>query len=155
MDNKNIIIFIIGLLLVLAGLIGFNYSKSRLNIIYEDVNIETENTENDGVNEAEINGVNTEQKEETVKEETKTSKKVSKNNFVTSHKISNNIKQNEERTPVLSETVVKDNEVEDPYVDSDGSVVVRNEFKPNIREKIPYRGVVYTIKTKFAETSKN
>ena len=157
MDNKKIIIFIIGLLLLLVGLIGFNYSKSRLNNIYEDVNIETENTENaeNEVNGIEINGVNTEQKEESAKEKTKTNKKVSKINLGTSSKTSNNIKQSEAETAILSETVVKDNELEDPYVDSDGTVVVRNEFKPNIREKIPYRGVVYTIKTKLSETVKD
>ena len=73
----------------------------------------------------------------------------------TSAKTSNSVNQEESETVVLSETVVKDNELEDPYVDTDGSVVVRNEFKPNVREKIPYRGVVYTIKTKLAETAKD
>ena len=150
MDNKKIIIFIIGLLLILIGLFGWNCFKTSTNLeeqtleeteVYEDVQeVQTE----------------TEQmKEEVAEKKVKTEKQFSKpvKQKIQTRTLPAEVEQ--EEMAVLTETVVKDNQDEDPYVDSDGTVVVKNEFRPYVREKIPYKGVVYTIKTKLSESVKN
>lgn len=55
----------------------------------------------------------------------------------------------EEASQIFTESLLETKELGDPYVDDDGSIVVKNEFKPHLKENIFFRGVVYNIKTKW------
>ena len=155
--NKKIIILILGLLLILVGLIGwniFNKGNNLDNKVIEDLNNIPAQEKTEQVDNVEEQG----ESEEVVTREisTKTESKHVKKINVEKQVVDKTIKPAEE-TVVFEESVQETKTLHDPYVDDNGDIVVQNEFKPHLKDKIFFRGVVYTIKTKLApaETKKN
>ena len=154
--NKKLILLIIGLLLILLGLLGWNNFKKANNIDNEMIE--------------ELNNIpaqeETVQKEEVVEEETETAENIKKevkteNKSTAKQNISKPVEvktvKPAEETKVFEESVLETKTLPDPYVDENGNIVVQNEFRPHLKDKIFFRGVVYTIKTKLApaEEKKN
>ena len=147
--NKKIAALIAGILLILAGVAlwyGFN----------KDNNLDEQTLEDIKLNGAAV------QKTDNLKEEnpaTEQSKKIIKKNISSKAaaprpqtKVIINLPEPEIKvTPMFEETVAEEKELEDPYVDQDGNVIVRNEFKPAMKQRIKFRGVVYNIKTRLTE----
>ncbi|GEM_PF-3618700 len=158
--DKKIIALIIGIILILAGLIGWKLIKPE--------NIDEQNLQEVTVKESEIKSEEenkieeTEQKEEAKAEETdvRAKKEIKPHSAPKpTRKILINLVEPEiEGTPMFEESLVEKKSLEDPYVDEDGNIVVQNEFRPPLKEKIKFQGVIYTIKTRIIEakeTAKN
>lgn len=145
--NKKIIALIIGLLLILLGLFCLHNLNKENNLdeqVLEDVTqIKTERenipTEENITEEITVNEIIKPRAERPAVNNTKT--------IVT--KDSNT--QNGETVTVLKESVVENKEFEDPYVEDDGTIVVKNEFRPALKENIFFRGAWYNIKTRLAK----
>ena len=157
--NKKIIMLIIGLLLILVGLLGWNIFNKGNNLddkVIEDLNNIPAQEKTEQVENAEEQS----EPEEVVTREinNKTENKyVKKTNTAAPNAAVDKTIKSKEETRVFEESVQETKTLPDPYVDDNGDIVVQNEFKPHLKDKIFFRGVVYTIKTKLAptETKKN
>ena len=155
--NKKIIMLIIGIILLMLGFLGvyiFNGEKSIDNEELEDIKAVQEKTlQEDDIQTEELKSE--EQKFDTENKSGKVLSKPANTNIPHRNITLNPAKEQSEESPLFSETVVQDKEFEDPYVESDGTIVVKNEFKPHLKSKIFFRGVWYDIKTKFADSVSN
>ena len=149
--NKKIIALITGILLILAGLIGWYFINKDNNIdeqVLEDVKLNEEVSETDTVKndnliieqETKIIKTNVPSKAEPPRPRTKV--------------IINLPEPEIKETPMFKEAVSEEKELTNPYVDSDGSIVVTDEIRQPIKQKVKYRGVVYNIKTKLLAPQK-
>lgn len=149
--NKKIIALIIGALLILAGLIGWYFINKDNNLdeqVLEDVKLNEEVTETDTVKGDDV----------TIEQETK----IIKTNILPKAepprphtRVIINLPEPEiKETPMFEEAVSEEKELTNPYVDSDGNIVVTDEIRQPVKHKVKYRGVVYNIKTKIFEPQK-
>ena len=154
--NKKIIMLIIGIILLILGFLGAYIINSENNLDnkeLEDIKaVQEETLKDEAVSTEELKA-----KEEKPVAGKKLSKPVTKpaDTKVPHKNITQNPIPQTEETPLFSETVVQSKEFEDPYVDADGTIVVKNEFKPQLKDKVYFRGVLYNIKTKLAEKVEN
>ena len=154
--NKKIVILIIGIILLILGLLGAYIVNSENNLDnkeLEDIKaVQEETLKDEAVSTEELKS-----EEEKPAVDKKLSKSVPKSApaKVPHKNITQNTIPQTEETPLFSETVVQSKEFEDPYVDADGTIVVKNEFKPQLKDKVYFRGVLYNIKTKLTEKAEN
>lgn len=145
--NKKIIVFIVGLVLILVGLLGWNVFYQEHNLDKETLeDITTQETVESEQTVIDTEPSSVEEKPITYEDTTSIKNPIKARNISQAIKIEPT-EASDKAASVLTQSVTKERTLENPYVDEDGSIVVVNEFKPVVKQQILYSGVVYNIKT--------